>query len=1515
MLVLVSGGSVVASAGVASAAGGSVTEITAPAGGFLYAVSCWDATDCSTVGQDFHAQGANSNGTPISATETNGTWETTATEAPASNGGVFYGVKCWSGTDCIAVGNDWNLNDEPIFASKGAGGWSTPTELPESSGGYLYAVSCWDATHCMAVGADVAGEPIYAVLTASGGTWTSSGLNEVAIPQFGEFLGVSCWISGGTAGCTAVGDGDNHQPIRDTATESGTSWSWPAPTVITGAESVGKLTGISCVDAKDCSAVGVDTTTSNQPIRVVEAAGAWPSSITKVVYPYPTVYNAISCTDAKDCVVVGSEQTTQDLSAIYAGETAGAWGTPVIVAAPGGSGTLRGVDCAAASSCAAAGTDANGEPFVSAILRTSTRPGAPTSVSATPGNAQAVVTWSPPVSNGGSPIRSYTVSGTDRTTATNGGGTCTYTVGDPRPDTCTVLHLVNGNSYTFSVTATNADGTGPSSASSPLVKPTLPSSPGSPGMPAGLTATAMSGSPYVQGVLLKWNPPNRQISNYELKYDSYSVSSSGRVTSKPEDVTVPGTATEWNAQTALAGATDTFSLAERNGHGTGSAATISVLLDAEPAAPTVSIANQGSAVVLTWSYNDTADKSVGISAILGSAVYEGTSPGGESTTPLSTPPFVFQTATKGEYSATETIRGLTDGTTYYFTVALLNKAGPSKLSTEVSSTPGTPGAPTLTSATPGNGTIALTWTAPTSSGSSAITGYDVFEGSTLAEARSASPFNASLINGTSTTVTGLTPGKIHFFEISAVNGFGAGPRSNDRSGIALAGPSSPTLVSTTGNREVALEWKPPANDGGSPITGYDLYESITTGGEGAVPFAETSASTNQFLVTNDTISMRNGTTYYFTVAAVNAGGPGSASNEVVATPEPVPDPPQGLTATAGAESVTLSWSSPSSIGGSAITGYDVFEGSSPQGEGSTPVASAITKTSFTVTGLVARTTYYFLVEAINASGSSFPSNEASATPTPQPSPPSAPIGLTAVAGNREIRLSWSPPSSAGSSPITGYDLFEGTSPGAESATPFTQTVGIDFLVTNDLISTSNGTHYYFTVEAVNSFSAGNPSNEASATPEPVPGSPLNLTATPGVDSVSLNWIAPGDSGGSPISGYDIYEGASAGGESATPENAILITATSVTVIVQPPDSQHYFTVAAVNASGPGFPSGEAAATPEGLPGIPLNLKAAAGEEEASISWAKPPDGTCVPASPDYVSCEVSGYMVLWRKQGTSAAPATHAVTGATSTSFAISGLVNGVAYDVAVEATNESGAGAPTAWIGVTPKLQSPPAPPTALTGRAVSGTPETVLLRWTPPDPGGCTQGGSVAQYNACKVASYVVTYDTYSKSSTGTVTITHNSVTFGAGVTDWTRAIPLDGEVDTFTLAAHNTYGTGAAASVVLLLDAVPPAPDVTAVGHDGSVVLTWTYDDGADGLIGISPITGANVYEATSPTGFGATPIPSSENRFSYSQNRGVTTVTDTVSGLTNGSPYYFRVSQFNTAGQGALSAVVSASPGTP
>jgi hypothetical protein len=110
-------------------------------------------------------------------------------------------------------------------------------------------------------------------------------------------------------------------------------------------------------------------------------------------------------------------------------------------------------------------------------------PSAPTGVTATAGNGSATVNWTAPSDNGGSMITKYTVTPFIGSTAQ----TPVTVTGSPPATSATVTGLTNGTSYTFTVTATNANGTGPAAAPSNAVTPSAPTVPGA---PTGVTATA-----------------------------------------------------------------------------------------------------------------------------------------------------------------------------------------------------------------------------------------------------------------------------------------------------------------------------------------------------------------------------------------------------------------------------------------------------------------------------------------------------------------------------------------------------------------------------------------------------------------------------------------------------------------------------------------------------------------------------------------------------------------------------------------------------------------------------------------------------------------------------------------------------------------------------------------------------------------------------------------------------------------------------------------------------------------
>jgi phospholipase C len=130
---------------------------------------------------------------------------------------------------------------------------------------------------------------------------------------------------------------------------------------------------------------------------------------------------------------------------------------------------------------------------------------------------------------------------------------------------------------------------------------------------------------------------------------------------------------------------------------------------------------------------------------------------------------VFATA-----ATTESITGLTDGTTYTFKVAARNANGTGAQSVASGGViPGTPVAPTNVRAVAGAGSARITWTAPTTDNGPRIKGYVIipYIGSTPLGGRN---FNST---ATAQTVTGLKPGTTYTFKVAAFNDNGYGPRS------------------------------------------------------------------------------------------------------------------------------------------------------------------------------------------------------------------------------------------------------------------------------------------------------------------------------------------------------------------------------------------------------------------------------------------------------------------------------------------------------------------------------------------------------------------------------------------------------------------------------------------------------------------------------------------------------------------------------------------------------------------
>ena len=289
-------------------------------------------------------------------------------------------------------------------------------------------------------------------------------------------------------------------------------------------------------------------------------------------------------------------------------------------------------------------------------------------------------------------------------------------------------------------------------------------------------------------------------------------------------------------------------------------------------------------------------------------------------------------------------------------------------------------------------------------------------------------------------------------------------------------PPAPTgLTASAGNAQATLNWS-----ASSGATSYNVKRSTTSGG----PYTTVATGITTTSFTNT--GLTNGTTYFYVVSAVNSFGESGNSNQASATPQAAQTPPPvptGLSASAGNGQVTLNWNA-----SSGATSYNVKR-STTSGGPYTTIANVATP-SFTNTGLTNGMTYFFVVSAVNAAGESGNSTQVSATPQATQTPPPAPTGLVATAGNTQVSLSWN--ASAGA---TSYNVKRSTTSGG----PYTNIA----TVTNTSFTNTgltNGVTYFFVVSAVNAAGQSANSAQASATPSAPPTGNEIFVAPNGVDS-------------------------------------------------------------------------------------------------------------------------------------------------------------------------------------------------------------------------------------------------------------------------------------------------------------------------------------------------------------------------------------------------------------------------------
>lgn len=427
-------------------------------------------------------------------------------------------------------------------------------------------------------------------------------------------------------------------------------------------------------------------------------------------------------------------------------------------------------------------------------------PTAPNNVAAVAGlrGTIANISWNAPTSNGGATIDNYIVSvspstGVTGSTSRDAGAATSYSF----------TGLTPGVEYTFTVTAVNFMGAGPSSVSSAL---TLQGS--VPNAPTNVTAVQDRS---VGGAVVAWNAPvydgNLDITGYTVSYVPTDASESAvnvnlgnvlttNLTSLTHDkeyrVTVKAVNSLGSSVSSTLTTVTVLGIVPNNPSGLATVQKVGTV-DTVKLTWTASTANAGPAVT---GYTVTVSPSTGVVGLITRSAGLNTS-------------FDFT--------------GLNVNTAYTFTVKAQNSDGDS---TGVSSSAVTlkgsiANAPTGLAATPiGFGQVNLSWAAPTFTGGVPITGYIL----TAVPAAGGTTKTYNLSNKTSVSVTGLTAGVLYNFKVSTVNQYGTSVTGATVQGKPYGQSSTVRniTVSYPQSLKSRFAWNVPLNLGGSALLRYEV---------------------------------------------------------------------------------------------------------------------------------------------------------------------------------------------------------------------------------------------------------------------------------------------------------------------------------------------------------------------------------------------------------------------------------------------------------------------------------------------------------------------------------------------------------------------------------------------------------------------------------------------------------------------------------------------------------------------
>jgi len=604
---------------------------------------------------------------------------------------------------------------------------------------------------------------------------------------------------------------------------------------------------------------------------------------------------------------------------------------------------------------------------------------------------------------------------------------------------------------------------------------------------------------------------------------------------------------------------------------------------------------------------------------------------------------------------TYTDTALTIGNTYNYRVAAINAVGTGTFSADVAVVAGNvPDQVQLTVTAQPNSIIELTWITPGSNGY-ALTGYAI-ERST--DGTNWSPLTTAGPSTNNYTDSGLTNGDTYYYRITAINAIGNSIWSAAQSTIAGDVPDQVTglTVTTISDISLQLQWTAPSGNGYA-VQGYKIERSPD--------------STNWTVITSNTQSttttftdagLAPATDYYYRVSAVNAIGTGQDSTTQLGHTYGPPEPITSFGSTSTSSTITLNWTAPND-NGSSITNYRIEALSFSTGQWINLDTVGGGTTTWTQSSTLSNTEYTYRLVAINAYGSS---TSAQFTQYSKPLAP-ANISGTATSGT-EIDISWNAVPNPNSHSNTVYNLQRSLDQTTWTTVSSGQT-GITYTDTG----LSQGTAYYYRVNAENPGGIGDWSVTATTSTLSPPSVPTNFAITaPNTNptEIKLTWNAPTVTGGDPNYTYTVE--ISQDNITWTPEQQSIPNTTLEYVDSNLPYGQVlYWRVLADNTAGTSPATASVTYTVPNVPTPPANLvvtPTGSTNSAGLLDWDPPATS---------YGYQIVGYMIERNTNGgvwTTIVPS----TGSVATVMTNTGLAAGNIYEYRVSAISTVGTSAPS---------------------------------------------------------------------------------------------------------------------------------------------------------------------------------------------------------------------------------------------